>query len=183
MIQRRKSVLVLSLVSGNSFNSLLQWSIRISSDLFIFLFRMMDFNIQNDLYGFDLPENRASKFIFKAAMSRIWDSLFPKSSDSSLSRARLEFKDIEQVRAIVLAACWALLNMLSSNFFLLSGWSASRRNRTFWVGMPFITQVHILEICTCSDSVRTLVVFRDGKWLKTDQILKYLQGQRSVILS
>ncbi len=57
----------------------------------------MDFNIQNDLYGFELPENRASKFIFKAAMSRIWDSLFPKSS---LSRARLEFKDIEQVRAI-----------------------------------------------------------------------------------
>ena len=66
----------------------------------------MDFNIQNDLYGFDLPENRASKFIFKAAMSRIWDSLFPKSS---LSRARLEFKDIEQVRAIFLAACLALL--------------------------------------------------------------------------
>jgi hypothetical protein len=31
----------------------------------------MDFNIQNDLYGFELPENRASKFILEAAMSRI----------------------------------------------------------------------------------------------------------------
>jgi hypothetical protein len=58
---------------------------------------MMDFNIQNNLYGFELQENQASKFIFKAVMSRISDSLFPKSS---LSRAQLEFKDIEQVHAI-----------------------------------------------------------------------------------
>jgi hypothetical protein len=48
-------------------------------------------------YGFELPENQANKFIFKAALSRISDSLFSKSS---ISRVRLEFKDIEQARSI-----------------------------------------------------------------------------------
>ena len=37
---------------------------------------------------------------------------------------------------------------------------------SFWVGMPYFTQVHILDLCACSDTVSTLVVFRDGKWRK-----------------
>jgi hypothetical protein len=50
----------------------------------------------------------------------------------------------------------------------------------FWVGMPYFTQVHILELCACCDSVRTLVVFRDGKWRNTGKILRSLEtfGQR-----
>lgn len=46
-------------------------------------------------HGFELPENRANAFIFKAAMSRIAKSMFPNLS--VLSCARLDFQDIEQV--------------------------------------------------------------------------------------
>ena len=46
-------------------------------------------------HGFELPENRANAFIFKAAMSQFVNAMFPNSS--ILSRTRLEFKDIEKV--------------------------------------------------------------------------------------
>ena len=47
---------------------------------------------------------------------------------------------------------------------------------SFWVGMPYFTQVHILDLCACSDTVSTLVVFRDGKWRKSDQVLQILKA-------
>ena len=46
-------------------------------------------------HGFELPENQANAFIFKAAMSMIVNSMF--LNPSVLSRVRLEFKDIETV--------------------------------------------------------------------------------------
>jgi hypothetical protein len=45
---------------------------------------------------------------------------------------------------------------------------------TFWVGMHFLTQVHILNLCANCKSVQILIVFRDRKWRRPDDILKRL---------
>ena len=38
----------------------------------------------------------------------------------------------------------------------------------FWVGMPFDTQVKILDLCADSPAVRALTVFQDRKWRTPD---------------
>ena len=48
----------------------------------------------NSGHGFELPENQANEFIFKAAMIQIKKLI---DSESSFSRVRVEFKDIHQV--------------------------------------------------------------------------------------
>ena len=35
---------------------------------------------------------------------------------------------------------------------------------SFWVGMPFATQLRILQISSSSPSITTITVFRDRKW-------------------
>ena len=35
---------------------------------------------------------------------------------------------------------------------------------SFWVGMPFATQVRILEISSACPTITTIAVFRDRKW-------------------
>ena len=113
------------------------------------------------------------------------NAMFPNSS--ILSRNRLEFKDIEKVHPNFISELSAAQLLQSNPFFcqveqLPAG---SEFVYCFWVGMPYFTQVHILDLCACCDSVRTLVVFRDRKWRKADQILWILEtpGQRKWNLS
>jgi hypothetical protein len=40
---------------------------------------------------------------------------------------------------------------------------------SFWNGMPYLTQVHILELSASCRTVRKLVVFRDDKWNKANE--------------
>ena len=35
---------------------------------------------------------------------------------------------------------------------------------SFWIGMPYYTQYHILELCAACSSVNTIAVFKDEKW-------------------
>jgi hypothetical protein len=35
---------------------------------------------------------------------------------------------------------------------------------SFWVGMPYDTQYHIIELCAGCSSVNTIAVFKDEKW-------------------
>ncbi len=49
----------------------------------------------SSVYGFELPDNQANAFIFEAAMRKIAQCRFFKSS--TLHRARLDFTDIEKV--------------------------------------------------------------------------------------
>jgi hypothetical protein len=47
---------------------------------------------------------------------------------------------------------------------------------TFWIGMRFLTQVHILDLCASRKSVETLIVFRDGKWKKPEYVIRRLEA-------
>ena len=47
---------------------------------------------------------------------------------------------------------------------------------TFWIGMRFLTQVHILDLCASCKSVETLIVFRDGKWKKPEYVIRRLEA-------
>jgi len=49
-------------------------------------------------YGFELPENKANRYIFKAAMARM-TKVF-----SSRARAHLEFKNVEKVETVELSS-------------------------------------------------------------------------------
>jgi hypothetical protein len=44
-----------------------------------------------NVHGYELPENKANRYIFKAAMARMTKIL------SSRARAELEFKNVEKV--------------------------------------------------------------------------------------
>lgn len=46
---------------------------------------------------------------------------------------------------------------------------------TFWNGMRFETQVHILELCSCCESLDSLVVFRDKNWRRPADIFEKLE--------
>ena len=127
--------------------------------------------------GFELPDNQATAFIFEAAMRKIEQSMLFTSSTMCRRRARLDFTDIEQVQP-------DFFDQLLSNAFSNPCYSVWQVNDlpagteivfTFWVGFPFSTQIHILYLCACCDSLKTLIVFRDGKWRKPDQILRILE--------
>ena len=47
---------------------------------------------------------------------------------------------------------------------------------TFWIGMRFLTQVHILDLCASCKSVETLIVFRDGKWRQPEYVIRRLEA-------
>ena len=46
---------------------------------------------------------------------------------------------------------------------------------TFWNGMELQTQIHILELCSSSKSLDSLVVFRDQDWRRPADILEQLE--------
>jgi hypothetical protein len=46
---------------------------------------------------------------------------------------------------------------------------------TFWNGMDFRTQIHILELFSSCQSLETFVVFRDQKWRRPSHILEQLE--------
>jgi len=46
---------------------------------------------------------------------------------------------------------------------------------TFWNGMDFRTQIHILELFSSCQSLETFVVFRDQKWGRPSHILEQLE--------
>ena len=46
---------------------------------------------------------------------------------------------------------------------------------TFWNGMHIQTQVHILELCSCCESLDSLIVFRDRNWRRPADILEQLE--------
>uniref|UniRef100_A0A7S0LXB4 Uncharacterized protein n=1 Tax=Cryptomonas curvata TaxID=233186 RepID=A0A7S0LXB4_9CRYP len=46
----------------------------------------------------------------------------------------------------------------------------------FWVGMPFSTQIHILELCARCPTIDSIAVYRDGKWSEPEEVLATLEG-------
>ncbi len=46
---------------------------------------------------------------------------------------------------------------------------------TFWNVMHLQTQVHILELCSCCESLDSLIVFRDQNWRRPADIFKHLE--------
>ena len=122
------------------------------------------------VHGFELPRHKANSFIFEAAMTRIER----KSSTKLLSRSIMSFKDIDKVRICHIIAC-IRFSGLSFSLQVDSLPKGTNIVYSFWVGMPYFAQVHILDLCACCDSVDVLVVFRDGKWRVPDHILEFLE--------
>ena len=45
---------------------------------------------------------------------------------------------------------------------------------SFWVGFPYSTQLHVLELCAQNSSVESLAVYRDRKWKKPEDVMDAL---------
>ena len=101
--------------------------------------------------GYELPENKAHRFVFDAVRKTLADSetdASPSASRVAWSRADWLARDINVLRE--------LPGRPSSVF-------------TFWVGMPLPTQEHILALCARSPSIDAIAVFRDNKWRKPEE--------------
>ena len=127
-------------------------------------------------HGFELPENQANQHIFHAAMRRISNELVTIPNFSR--RALVEFKDIVQVWLGNASLC---TNCLYTVITLFLKWQVNSLPEgtevifTFWNGMELQTQIHILELCSSSKSLDSLVVFRDQDWRRPADILEQLE--------
>ncbi len=99
--------------------------------------------------GFELPENKAHKFVFDAVRKKLTsaDKVALPSNGSTWSDAEWFPRDIDNMREVPGAPACVY---------------------TFWVGMPFETQERILTLCARCPSVDAIAVFRDRKWPKPD---------------
>lgn len=100
----------------------------------------------NKAVGFELPENSSYRLLFCAARRMLQNNL--KGVPVDWSRAEWTPRDID-----------ALQTLECNPYCIFS----------FWVGMPFDTQQHILFLCNSCLSVKEFAVFRDRKWTKPEQ--------------
>jgi hypothetical protein len=106
--------------------------------------------------GFELPENKAHKFVFDAVNKMLHSDTTSILSTCTVAWSKAEWspRDIDCMRRI------------PANSRRTPG--NSQRVYTFWVGMPLKTQLRILTLCAQSPTVRAIAVFRDRKWPNPD---------------
>lgn len=100
--------------------------------------------------GYELPANSAHKFVYDAVLRRIFAGI-----DFNLiaSVAQWLAKDIDQLTGLP---------------------EETEVVYSFWNGMPYLTQVHILALSASCQTVRKLVVFRDEKWSTPNEVVQVL---------
>ena len=107
--------------------------------------------------GYELPGNIAQKLIFDAATSRIQ---LPTTRP-----AQWIPKDIDEVFFLFIKLFTSPFNsFLSLCSQMLKLPDMTEHVYSFWVGMPYSTQVHILYLACSCPTVETIVVYRDHKW-------------------
>ena len=91
-------------------------------------------------YGYELPANEGMKTLFDSVVAA---SSFPETDT-------LEWigKDILEISE---------LNGSPSCAF------------SFWVGLPYNVQEHILHLCSKTASIKAIAVFKDRKWSQADE--------------
>ncbi len=99
--------------------------------------------------GYELPANKAHKFVFDAVRKKLHSDTTGALSTCRVSWSKANWfpLDIDRIR------------QMPGN---------PQCVYTFWVGMPFKTQEHILTLCAQSPTVRAIAVFRDRKWPKPE---------------
>uniref|UniRef100_A0A6T7ZWS0 Histone-lysine N-methyltransferase, H3 lysine-79 specific n=1 Tax=Cryptomonas curvata TaxID=233186 RepID=A0A6T7ZWS0_9CRYP len=103
--------------------------------------------------GYELPDNKAHKFVFDAVLKKLhMENRF--ALPVSWSEGQWYPRDIDDMR-----------RMPGNPHCVYS----------FWVGMPFKTQEHILRLCARCPTVRAIAVFRDRKWPKPDDVVTALE--------
>ena len=123
--------------------------------------------------GYELPENDAHRFIFAALMSRLEQTMLPPGY--SVGRVLWKPQDINEVPLylLYLLCCFHCLpNVQFPNLFDKTVGAlqvaalpvGTESVFSFWVGMDFSTQAHILDLCICCETVKNAAVFQDRKW-------------------
>ena len=117
--------------------------------------------------GYELPGNKAQKFIF--------DAVLAKMAAPAINHAQWIPQDIDQV-FFVFDLCavddqfhFGFCSQMTDNVFVSIPQLpeipiGSNTAFAFWVGMPFLTQLRILELCAVCDTMKAIAVFRDRKW-------------------
>ncbi len=96
--------------------------------------------------GYELPDNKAHSFVFDAVLKKLHiENRF--ALPVAWSEGQWYPRDIDDMR-----------RMPGNPHCVYS----------FWVGMPFKTQEHILRLCAQCTTVRAIAVFRDRKWPTPD---------------
>ena len=95
----------------------------------------------NKAVGFELPENLSHCVLFCAARHML--------------QSRLQVEGVDWALAEWTARDINTLGTLDDDSYCIF---------SFWVGMPFDTQKHILFLCNSCSSVKEFAVFRDRKW-------------------
>lgn len=97
--------------------------------------------------GYELPDNKAHKFVYDAVLKKLYmEKRF--ALPVAWSEGQWCPRDIHNMR-----------HMPGNPHCVYS----------FWVGMPFETQEHILKLCARCPTVRAIAVFRDRKWPTPDE--------------
>jgi hypothetical protein len=104
--------------------------------------------------GFELPANKAHKFVFDAVCKELHSDAGSILSTLKVAWSKAEWcsQDIDSIRRIP-------GNSRPGN---------SQRVYSFWVGMPPQTQTRILRLSAQSPAVKAIAVFRDRKWPKPE---------------
>ncbi len=112
--------------------------------------------------GFELPDNMAQKLVFDAVLARL--------PHRAIRRVNWLASDIDMViiRHVPVSVQPPIL--IFHYFF----WQMTKIPKgsdsafAFWVGMPYSTQVGILDLCAGCPTMETITVFRDRKWNMPD---------------
>ncbi len=106
--------------------------------------------------GFELPANKAHKFVFDAVGKELHSDASSILSTLRVAWSNAEWcsQDIDSIRRI------------PGNSRRMPG--NSQCVYSFWVGMPLQTQTRILRLSAQSPAVKAIAVFRDRKWPKPE---------------
>jgi hypothetical protein len=96
--------------------------------------------------GYELPDNKAHKFVFDAVCKEL------HSENAVLSSGRINYS----------GAKWHAMDIHGIGQLEVGTHCAF----SFWVGMPLGTQECILSLCAKCPTIRSITVFRDHKWPK-----------------
>jgi hypothetical protein len=96
--------------------------------------------------GYELPDNKAHKFVFDAVCKEL------HSENAVLSSGRINYS----------GAKWHAMDIHGIGQLEVGTHCAF----SFWVGMPLGTQECILSLCAKCPTLRYITVFRDHKWPK-----------------
>ena len=115
--------------------------------------------------GYELPANSAHKYVYDAVLRRIFAGII--NFNLMAPFAQWLAKDIDQV-FIHLVVFILDLELIIFLIQLTGLPEETEIVYSFWNGMPYPTQLHILKLSASCRTVRRLAVFRDDKWSSPD---------------